>query len=352
MNQVDALEKLVNAIAGGAAIDWQEEKNKHPEFLDEIVELEKVEKLMLAFHSIGDEEILQIQEGSGGTEKDREPSLFQWGHLKVVEKIGEGAFGEVFRAYDSILDRNIALKLQSSKSRLHVSASRYIREARHLARVRHPNVLAVHGADRHDGRAGLWCDLLSGHNLEDKLGSEGVLQQDTSITIAQALCRALACVHDAGLVHGDVKPSNVMEEPDGRIVLMDFGAGILSKTTAVDEEKNVTGTPLFLAPETLSGTRPSAASDVFALGVLLFRMMTGSYPVEGDTIPQLMWHHQERKMVHLDRLCAVTQKPYSDLILSMLHPNPQKRPGPSEILKRLEWIREIPARRKNAACFH
>ena len=147
-----------------------------------------------------------------------------WGHLEVQERIAGGAFGDVYRARDPHLNREVALKLL----RLDVSTGqpdRLLDEARALARVRHPNVVTVHGADVRDGRVGLWMEFVHGRTLESWVQAHGALSAGEATTLGVDLCRALAAVHGAGLVHGDVKAQNVMREEGGRIVLMDFGAG-------------------------------------------------------------------------------------------------------------------------------
>ena len=137
-----------------------------------------------------------------------------------------------------------------------MASSRIIDEARALARVRHPSVVCVHGADMHDGRAGLWMELVRGRTLAQLVAANGLFGPREAAGIGQDLCRALAAVHAEHLVHRDVKAQNVMRGlAGGRIVLMDFGAS---------------HTPLYLAPEVLAGGRDTVASDLDALGVLLY----------------------------------------------------------------------------------
>jgi len=224
-------------------------------------------------------------------------TLFEWGQLQVLERLGEGAYGEVYSAWDPVLERRVALKLRcAGPGRL--GGRDFIQEARRLARVRHHNVLTVHGADIHDGRVGLWTDLVRGRTLEERLEREGTLGSREAALIGVDLCCALAAVHAAGLVHGDVKASNVMRERGGRIVLMDFGT---SEAPAERAPGAVTpwacGTPLVMAPELLLGDAPDAASDLYSLGVLLYRMTSGRYPVEGEGLAELCAAHErgERK---------------------------------------------------------
>src|SRR5262249_11140650 len=154
---------------------------------------------------------------------------FRWGPLEVRHRIGSGSFGEVFVARDPRLQREVALKLRRAGAL--ERSKRWLDEARRLARVRHPNVVTVYGADQHDGRGGLWMELVHGRTLEERLRHEGPLGAREGALIGAELCAALAAVHGQGLVHGDVKTHNVMREgapgasrDAGRIVLMDFGS--------------------------------------------------------------------------------------------------------------------------------
>jgi tetratricopeptide (TPR) repeat protein len=160
-----------------------------------------------------------------------------------------------------------------------------------LARIRHPNVVTVHGADRHDGRTGLWMELLRGETLEDELTRRGVFSAKALLTVAGDLGGAINAVHAAGLLHRDIKAQNAVRTDDGRLVLMDFGAGGEGGDTSAS---SLAGTPAYLAPEVLAGAPPSVSSDVYALGVLLFHLATGGFPVEGRDIASLRRAHQER----------------------------------------------------------
>ena len=167
----------------------------------------------------------------------------------------------------------VALKLlKSSKAKPDLS-NQILHEARRLARVRHPNVVTVHGADNNDGRVGFWMDLIEGHTLSE-LVAQGRLSSGEAIHIGQELCLALAAVHGAELIHRDVKAQNVMRASDGgRIILMDFGAGEF-----IDQRPGASriGTPLYLAPELWAGGTASIRSDIYSLGVLLFFLVTGN----------------------------------------------------------------------------
>src|SRR5439155_25572190 len=139
-------------------------------------------------------------------------------------------------------------------------AGRVIREGALLARVAHPNVVIVHGAERHDGRVGLWMELVRGRTLDQLRGEHGLFGEREATLIGLDLCRALAAVHAAGIVHRDIKTANVMREEGGRIVLMDFGMGLdIAQEGRVSG--SLTGTPLYMAPELFRGGPATARSD-------------------------------------------------------------------------------------------
>jgi serine/threonine-protein kinase len=219
---------------------------------------------------------------------------FRWGPLAVYEQVGKGSFGEVYRAVDTRLECEVALKLRRINSRDEESGvRRFLEEARRLARVRHPNVVAVHGADLHDGRIGLWTDFVRGRTLEERLTAEGPLGGHEAAPIGLELCRALAAVHSAGLIHGDLKAANVMRAEGGRILLMDFGTASEALANEATTRGATIGTPLIMAPEVLSGEAAAGPSaDVYSLGVLLYRLVSGRYPVIGATFAEIVDQHR------------------------------------------------------------
>lgn len=218
----------------------------------------------------------------------------RWGPFEIVSRIGGGAFGDVFVARDPALDRQVALKLlkPDAAARDRVMEGRAVNEGRAMARVRHPNVVTVFGAEAHDGRVGIWMELVRGRTLESILAEGGPLAAREAAVVGTDLCRALAAVHAQGLVHGDLKTQNALREEGGRILLMDFGASALMPSgPARDEDAVNAGTPYYMAPELFRGSPASARTDVYALGVLLYRLVTGSYPITGTTFAELLDRH-------------------------------------------------------------
>ncbi len=220
----------------------------------------------------------------------------RWRQLEIVARVGGGTFGDVYRAHDTQLDRDVALKLLRQRAHPAVLTSQILAEGRLLARVAHPNVITIYGAEEADGRVGLWMEFVNGLTLEDVLRQSGSLSAREATVIGMDLCRALAAVHAMGLVHRDVKAPNVMREQGGRIVLMDFGTG---ENLGGHGSGRLAGTPLYLAPELFVGQAATVPSDLYALGVLLYRLATGAYPVNGTSVADLAAAHRNGRAVRL-----------------------------------------------------
>lgn len=230
---------------------------------------------------------------------ENEPAPEIWGTLQVRERVGRGRFGDVYRAWDPALHRDVALKLLHS--RVSADSAAVVDEGRLMARVRHPNVVTIYGAQRIDERVGLWMEFIEGHTLADELRERGPLDAAEVAAIGVALARALAAVHDTGLLHRDIKPSNVIRENTGRIVLGDFGTG-QEVDQSESERVGLTGTPAYLAPEVFAHAPATPRSDLYSLGAILFHLLTGKHPVPGSTIGEIRLAHQRGTRLQLREL--------------------------------------------------
>ena len=217
-----------------------------------------------------------------------------WGPLELRRTIGQGRFGTVYVAWDPGLEREVALKILHEADQ----SAAVIQEARLLARVRHPNVVTVYGVDRNENAVGLWMELIEGLTLKQVLAVHDVFGAQEAALIGIDLCRAVAAVHKAGLLHRDIKVQNVMREAGGRIVLMDFGAGELrAEPTAAAQQ--IMGTPVYVAPEIFNGAPATIASDVYSVGVVLYHLVTLQYPVEVKTLYEAAAAHVRGEMTPL-----------------------------------------------------
>ena len=297
---------LAQAVADGASVDWADAEAgaRDPAERDAIRNLRIVSG------------IVQVHRGASD-EDPATPNAMpdSWGHLKILGCVGRGVFGTVYRALDPHLDREVALKL------LHGNAD--FDEGRMSARIRHPNVVTVFGADIIDGQVGVWMEFVNGRTLLDIQREQGPFSAQEAALIGLNVCSALSAVHKAGFLHRDIKAQNVMREAGGRIVLMDFGAGEqLRRPPGISELK---GTPLYLAPELLDGREATAVSDIYAVGVLLYYLVTGAYPYEAADLNSLRAKHHERAAARLQDVRPELPDGFARVVECALHPDRKRR---------------------------
>ena len=301
-----ALAQLARAVLDGVPVDWRAVQATAGADAPEVAELRVLSTLA------------DVHRGPAPLE-----SGARWGPLTIIDQIGRGAFGEVYRAKDPRLARDVALKILSAVAGA-MDARGVIEEGRLLARVRHPNVVTVFGAEEIEGRIGIWTEFITGHTLAHLVKALGVFSAADATAIGIDLCGALGAVHAAGLLHRDVKAQNVMQSADGRIVLMDFGA-----SHEADERTRATigaaGTPLYLAPELWQGTPPSIQSDIYALGVLLFHLLTGEFPVRPVSADEIANAHSARRYRRLGDLRRALPHELVTAIERALAPAPKDR---------------------------
>ncbi len=251
----------------------------------------------------------------------RQPALFQWCHLDVLSKIGEGASSEVYRAWDPLLAIEVALKLSHPGIGRH-SAREWIEEARRAARLRHPNVVSVHGVDHQDGRAGIWLDLIDGESLQawgERVGPLGLREW---CLVGIDLARGLGAIHRSGIVHCDLKPANLLRDRDGRVLIADFGAAASSSAPPVAGYQR--GTPLTMAPEVLQGGASTVSSDLYGLGVVMYWLATGKLPVPAQTLEELLAEHGRTRDPPMPGNWPATTR---SLLQRLLHGDPRQRPA-------------------------
>lgn len=210
---------------------------------------------------------------SSGQPASRTPAqLKTWGNFQLLQLLGRGGFGEVYRAWDPVLEREVALKLLLPRGLdPEQEFTAILAEARAMARVHHANIVPVYGVDRREGRVGFWSEFVRGQTLNAFIAAQGAMDERAAAQTGVALCDALGAVHAAGLLHRDIKPGNAMRDENGRILLMDFG---LSQNLLAGS--GWSGTPAYMAPEIAAGQAATVQGDLYSMGVLLRFLTTGS----------------------------------------------------------------------------
>ena len=210
----------------------------------------------------------------------------QVGRYQVLETIGTGAKSRVARGFDPLISRTVAIKLLSSDLARGQARERFIQEARVVGQLSHPSIITLHdmGIEESSQTPYLVMEYLEGPALE-KILSKSHLPYPKACAWAAEVATALSAAHRKGIIHGDVKPANILTSAEGRVKLTDFGMARLASRDAIGSP--LLGTPAYWCPEQIIGKPQDARSDLFSLGVVLYEMITGRRPFDGDTLPSI-----------------------------------------------------------------
>jgi serine/threonine protein kinase len=210
----------------------------------------------------------------------------QVGRYQILETLGTGAYSRVVRAHDPLIDRSVAIKLFSPDLARGEARNNFLREARVVGKLSDPAVITVHdmGIEESTQTPYLVMELVEGQSLE-KLISKGSVPFPSACEYAAHVAKALSVAHRRAVIHGDIKPANILLTTENRVKLTDFGMARLSAHQSKDFA--IRGTPAYWCPEQILGRPQDARSDVFSLGVVLYEMLTGFNPFNADSIPTL-----------------------------------------------------------------
>jgi eukaryotic-like serine/threonine-protein kinase len=216
-------------------------------------------------------------------------ALTHIGKYEVVDLLGEGAMGVVYKALDPVLHRNVAVKVMGDAlARDEVFRDRFMREARAAGSLQHPNVVTIYDCGEVDGHLYIAMEYLSGADLEFLLDSHAPMTMVAKLDIMIDVLQGLAYAHKRGIVHRDVKPANIRISDEGRALIMDFGIAHLASSD-ITRTGLVLGTPNYMAPEQVSGGAITAQTDIFAVGVVLYELLAGKRPFEGGNLHSILF---------------------------------------------------------------
>jgi serine/threonine protein kinase len=218
-----------------------------------------------------------------------EPSISEIGKYRIIELVGEGAMGVVYRAHDSVLDRNVAIKVMNeSIARQDDLRKRFLREAQAAASLQHPNVVCIYDLGESDGHLFIAMEFIHGVDLERLIELGEPLSLQARLDIIIDVLTGLAFAHKRGIIHRDIKPANNRVGEDGRAKIMDFGVAHLA-SSSMTTTGSILGTPTYMAPEQITEGKTGPGTDIFAVGGVLYQVLTMMKPFEGPTLQNLFF---------------------------------------------------------------
>jgi serine/threonine-protein kinase len=252
-------------------------------------------------------------------------------HYRILEKIGQGGMGVVYRARDERLDRDVALKVLSPGTVVSEQArGRLAHEAPSQSRLNHPNIATVFDFDSEGDESFIVMEWVPGETLDRRV-RRGSVDENELIEIARQVADALIAAHEAGVIHRDLKPANLGRTPEGRVKVLDFGLARRAKldehepTLSLTETIEMAGTCAYMAPETLRGSATDARGDLYAVGVVLYELATGRAPFAGDSLPQLIQAVLHEPLAAPRTLNPAISPQIQTVILRLLQRDPERR---------------------------
>ena len=249
------------------------------------------------------------------------------GHFEIVELIGRGGMGAVYRAQQTTLDRPCALKvLPRAFARDPSFVARFQREARAAAAVTHPNIIQVYDVGQENGLQFIAMELVEGESLADVLRRDGPLPPDRAVVCMKQVASALAAAHGKNVIHRDIKPSNILVTPKGALKVADFGlAKQIGVDTGVTRTGTVLGTALYIPPEMAEGKKADARSDLYSLGATFYHLLAGQPPFDAPSLAELLLMHTQAELTPLNEVAPGTPPALCEIIHRLLNKDPNER---------------------------
>ena len=254
------------------------------------------------------------------------PGQYFGKRYQVIEEIGRGGMGRVYKAIDQELNRIVALKMITPElSSNPVAVERFKKEIKLASQISHENVCRIHDLGEVEGIKYISMQFIDGHNLKELIQTARRLSVESAIQITEQICQALTAAHKKGVIHRDLKPPNIRLDKKGNAYVMDFGIARSLEAKEVTKPGEVIGTPRYMSPEQAEGREVDHRSDIYSLGALMYEMLTGSPPFKADTIAGLIHKHITKAPKPPSKLNPQVPKILEEIILKCLEKTPERR---------------------------
>ncbi len=245
---------------------------------------------------------------------------------QIIERLGRGGMGTVYRAKQVALDRDVALKVLSARfSNDKVFINRFFKEAQAAARLNNPNVVQVYDVREEKGLYLISLEMMDGDTVQDFASREGQLEIKRVLEIARDAAKGLVYAEKKNIVHGDIKPDNLMMNAEGQVKISDLGLARDAGEVAHQGEEGIFGTPHFIAPEQAQGKQVDTRSDIYSLGATLYRLLAGTTPFSGDSVREIIMKQIQEEPPDLRSLRPDCPQDLADLVAVMMAKNPEER---------------------------
>ena len=245
---------------------------------------------------------------------------------EIIKSIGEGGMANVYLAYDTILDRNVAIKvLRGDLANDEKFVRRFQREALSASSLSHPNIVAMYDVGEDNGLYYIVMEYVEGKTLKQLLKKRGSLTLSEAIDIMLQLTDGMAHAHDSYIVHRDLKPQNIMIQDDGQIKITDFGIAMALNSTQLTQTNSVMGSVHYLPPEQAAGKGTTIKSDIYSMGIIFYELLTGELPFKGDSAVEIALKQMKEPLPDVHKLNNDIPQSIENIILKSTAKNPKNR---------------------------
>lgn len=248
------------------------------------------------------------------------------GRYQIIRTIGEGGMANVYLAYDTILEREVAVKvLRGDLANDEKFVKRFQREAKAASSLNHPNIVEMYDVGEDDGNYFIVMEYVNGKTLKNLIKKRGALSLSETIDIMLQLTSGIACAHDSYIIHRDIKPQNVMILEDGRVKITDFGIAVALNSTELTQTNSVMGSVHYLPPEQANGSGATVKSDIYSLGILMYELLTGKLPFKGDNAVEIAIKQMKDRLPSIIAQNPNVPQCVENVVLRACAKNPENR---------------------------